>query len=458
MTDEQWLGAMRKYKDDDGDRFSTELRGGAYQLSHLLKAATEREPDRFARLALMLDTSFNRHYLEAVLMGLGDTQVGVERDRVFEVIRHAAEVGDQDRWLAQPLKAFTQETIPPDIVELVLARSLGVGDLTEFTQTDAAHEAPHDMGDPFTSGLNTARGGNVYALTRLIAFDPDGSRAEIVTPHLALLAADPSPEVRTLVAELIWVSLRWDRAHALAAFDLLIHDRSPELLTSNAFGNLMFAVIVNDVARALPLAEEMLVSSDADVAEHGARFMTLAAVEASRLDLLPGLVDSTNEGQRRGVALILAARLRWSGDPEVADSLIRLFADPDETVREAAATFAGNLRSESLRRYRAVIEAFIASPALSDPTQLLFTLEHAPVVEHELILGFANRVLDDQAEALGDIRTRAAGDARNLAQLVLRSYSLNEDPVQRRELLDVVDRLLEANAYGTADAIDELGR
>ena len=50
------------------------------------------------------------------------------------------------------------------------------------------------------------------------------------------------------------------------------------------------------------------------------------------------------------------------------------------------------------------------------------------------------------------------GDARTLTQLVLRSYSLSDDPAQRRELLDVVDRLLEVGAYGTADAIDELRR
>jgi hypothetical protein len=45
-----------------------------------------------------------------------------------------------------------------------------------------------------------------------------------------------------------------------------------------------------------------------------------------------------------------------------------------------------------------------------------------------------------------------------LTELVLRSYSLSDDPAQRRELLDVVDRLLEVGAYGTAEAIDELRR
>jgi hypothetical protein len=186
--------------------------------------------------------------------------------------------------------------------------------------------------------------------------------------------------------------------------------------------------------------------------------MTFAAVEASRPELLRRVLDSTDEVPRRGTALILAARLRWSAGQAVADTLILLFGDPDETVREAAATFAGNLRGESLGRFRAVIAAFIASPALTDATQLLLTLEHSPGPEHELILQLAHRIVDEEGGALGDISTRAAGDARYLTQLVLRSYSLSDDPAQRRELLNVVDRLLEVGAYGTADAIDELRR
>ncbi len=458
MTDEQWLRAMRKYASDEGDRRSFDLVGGAYQQSHVLKAATEREPDRFARLALILDASYNRHYLEAILMGLGDTQVGATRDLVFQVMRHAADVGGQDRWLAQPLKGILDEEIPPDIIELVLTRALGVRDLATFDETEVARESPHDMGDPFTSGLNTARGGNVYALTRLVAFDSDGSRAAVVAPHLVRLASDPSPEVRALVAELIWVLLRWDRERALEAFDVLVRDRARQLLTSNAFGKLMFTIIVSDVDRALPVAEEMRDSRDSDVREHGARFMTLAAVEASQPELLPRVVDSDDEVARRGAALILAARLRWSADRAVADTLMRLFDDPDETVREAAATFAANLRGESLARFRAVIKAYVASLAMTDPTQLLFTLERSPTPEHELILQLAYRIVDDEGGALGDIRTRAARDARTLTQLVLRSYSLSDDPAQRRELLDVVDRLLEVGAYGTADAIDDLRR
>jgi hypothetical protein len=458
MTDEQWLGAMRKHADDEGHWRTFELRGGAYELSHVLKAATEREPERFALLALTLDASYNRHYLEAILMGLGDTQVGVAPDLVFAALRHAAAVGGQDRWIAQPLKAVLEEDVPADIVELVLARALGVRDLAHLDATDVAAEEPSDMGDPFTSGLNTSRGGNVYALTRLVAYDRDGSRAAIVMPYLDRLATDPSPEVRACVAELVWVALRWDRDAALSAFETLVRDRAPALLTSDAFGRLMFAVIVTDVERALPLAEEMRVSPDADMCEHGAQFLTLAAVEASRPELLPRVLDRNDPVPRRGAAYILAARLRWSADPAVADALIGLFEDDDEKVREAAATFAGNIRGESLARFRPVITAFIASPAATDLTQLLLTLEHAPEPEHALILQLAHQMVDREGGALGDVRTSAAGDARHLTQLVLRSYSLTDDPEQRRVLLDVVDRLLEVGAYGIADAIDEMRR
>ena len=136
----------------------------------------------------------------------------------------------------------------------------------------------------------------------------------------------------------------------------------------------------------------------------------------------------------------------------------RRFDDPAKTVREAAATFAANLRGESLARFRDVIKAYVASPAMTDPTQLLITREGSATPEHELILQLAHRIVDDEGAALRDIRTRAAGDARMLTQLVLRSYSLSDDPAQRRELLDVVDRLLKLDAYGTADAIDELRR
>lgn len=458
MTDEQWVRAMRKHAADEGDWQTFELRGGAYELGHVLKATTMKEPERFARLALTLDTTFNRHYLEGILFGLGDTTEDVDPDLVFDVIRHAAAAGDQDRWLGWPLKRLHEAEIPRDIVEVVLARALGRRALDDETPTPGAAEAPHDMHDAFTSGLNTDRGGNVSVLARLIAFDTDGSRAALVTPHLQALANDPNPAVRACVAELVHAIVRWDRDATITAFETLARDRDPELVKTNAFESLAVAIVLTDVDVALPVAEDLLHSDDPDIRERGAKLVAFAATDADRLELLDRVVASDDPALRRGAARVVAARIRWVNETAVRDALAHLFEDDDESVREAAATVAGNLRGQPLDTHKELLGKFISSRAADDPTQLLFTLEHAPTPDHELTLQIAHRIIDVHGGALGDIQTGAAGDARYLTQLLLRSYSLVEDPRLRSQLLDVIDRLLEVGAYGIADAIDEARR
>jgi hypothetical protein len=138
MTDEQWLRAMRKHATDEGDWQTFDFRGGAYQLSHVLRAATVKEPERFARLALRLDVSFNHHYLQGILLGLGDTEEDIDPQLVYGVIRHAAPARVHDRWLAWPLKRLDKADIPDDIIELILARALGVESLADLHQRQGA--------------------------------------------------------------------------------------------------------------------------------------------------------------------------------------------------------------------------------------------------------------------------------------------------------------------------------
>jgi hypothetical protein len=57
-----------------------------------------------------------------------------------------------------------------------------------------------------------------------------------------------------------------------------------------------------------------------------------------------------------------------------------------------------------------------------------------------------------------DIPTRAAGDAREIGALVLRSYSGAREAHAREELLDIIDRLLELNAYGFNEAVQSAER
>ncbi len=314
--------------------------------------------------------------------------------------------------------------------------------------------------DTFTSGLNSEQGGNAYSLARLIAFDPDGRRAAIVLPHLESLAAAPSPAVRACVAEVIHAMLRWHRDEATAAYVTLARDRNAELVTTRQFEDLTVAVILTNVEAALPVIDDLLQSSDSAVRERGSRLATFVATDVEgRLEQLGRVLDTGDVAFRRGAAHVLAGRVRWINRPAVREALGRCFNDSSETVREAAASFIGNLRGVSLAEYRELIATFIDSPAVAaDPTQLLLTLEHSPVPEHHLVLRIARRVLDVHGTELADISTSAAGDARHLTDIVLRSYTTAEDATLRAQLLDILDRLLELGAYGVADAIEKAGR
>ncbi|MEX2421344.1 MAG: HEAT repeat domain-containing protein, partial [Actinomycetota bacterium] len=357
------------------------------------------------------------------------------------MIRHAATLGDQDRWLGWPLRRLYRAQVPDDIVEIVLARALGLSGLSGAGRTPGAPEEPFDMGDAFTSGLNSERGGNASTVATLVAFDPDGRRADIVLPHLQSLASDPRAAVRACVAEVVHAMLRWHREEAIEAFVTLARDRDPKLVTTRQFEDLVVAVILTDVDAAIPLIDDLLASADPAVRERGARLATFAATDAERAELLDRAVRSDDVAVRRGAAHVLAARVRWVNEPAVREALVRLFDDSDETVREAAASFVANLRGELLAEHREFVSSFIESRAADDPTQLLLTLEHAPVPEHELTLQVAHRVIDAHGAQLGDITTGAAGDARYLTQLVLRSYTLTEDGALRAQLLDVIDGL-----------------
>jgi len=106
-----------------------------------------------------------------------------------------------------------------------------------------------------------------------------------------------------------------------------------------------------------------------------------------------------------------------------------------------------------------LLEPYIASPALeSEVAQLTITLEQAPGEIVSFALRLARRFLELFEQDIANIQTEAAGDAYEIGQLVLRSYAQAEDSAVRTELLDVVDRLLELNAYGFAEAVDTTAR
>ncbi|MFF4453223.1 hypothetical protein [Streptomyces goshikiensis] len=454
MTDDQWLGAMRKHSQDRTDW--TTFTGGARELSHVLQSMTAADPGRFARLALRMDAGLHPAYGASLLLGLGDAEPHADTDTVLAAVRHFECQGRPayDRWLGWAVRKYLTR-VPLDLVEALLDRALGSDDAGDISSEDE-NEVERDL---LNAGINTVRGSAAESVGDLLVHDADGSRAALVIPHMGRLAADPSLAVRACVAHVLHAAMRYDRAAVAEAFTELV--RAPDqLLASPHVIRLFVALCHGDPVAGRPVMERMLDSSVAAVRRIGGQVAALAAMEWETADLLATVLAGNDGAQRKGAADVCAQRLVNTGDAALAHhALVRFFHDPDEEVRGAAAAVAIALRSRRLGPVRRTLTALIDSGAFAPALpQLLITLEQAPDRVDELVLACVRRFLDVFGAASADIATGAAADAHHIGELLVRAHAQAGSAARRSEILDLLDQLLLRGSYGVAEAIGSADR
>ncbi|MFD1812473.1 hypothetical protein [Rhodococcus gannanensis] len=454
MSNAQWLQAMTKH-DNDARDFGSEV-GGARELAEQLEARTAEDPRRFAGLAMQLTTETNAAYPAAILRGFGGASVPPEAQQaVFDAIRHIMSLGldSCDRWLGWAVRHAYDE-VPLDIVEMVLDRALHaphpVDNSPVFVRRDN-HQPGRDL---FQNGFNTARGALAEALGDLLVHDSDGTRTELVAPHLAELACDPVLSVRACVAHTIAACLRYARPTAYAAFERLI-DADDLLLASDKLDDLMIYIGNANPEMVDPVIDRMLSSTDAEVRRAGGCVAAFAALQWGRPALIERALASDVE-VRGGLAEVCVAKVDRSADSElVLSTLRRLMDDEDDEVRKKVGTLAGHLRGNGLRPYADLLADLIASPSYVHAIpQLLITLQEAPDKVDDLVDLAAHSFLDIHGEDVADIRTGAAGEAHYISDLVVRGLAQSRDRRRITALLDILDRLLELGVYGVDRAID----
>lgn len=456
MTDAQWLRAMARYNSDEHN-WDT-LRGGASELSQQLREQVGADPDRFARLALQLTAEANPAYGDAILMGLGEA-TNADPDAVFATVRHIAGLGhaDNDRWLGMALRSHYRQA-PPDVVEIILERTLRSTDPTDDTPVVVREGDDGQAANMRMNGMNTARGSLAEALGDLLIYDSDGDRTQLVVPHLRQMANDPILSVRSCVAHTVAAALRYARPEAISAFEELINT-DDVLLAAGLVQQLMLYIGNVNPEVIDPVIQRMLTSEDVEARGAGGQIAAFAALEWQRPELMDQAMAGDARG-RQGVAHVCAARIdRTSNAALAADALMQLMSDEDDEVRKAAAEVAGHLRQRPLRPFANLLESLIDSPSYEHATpQLLLTLEYAPDKVDDLALKAAQRFLKVYGEKAGDIRTSAAGDAHYISELVVRGLAQSRDAQHRAALLDVLDSLLELGVYGIGEAIAESER
>ncbi|MGH3564888.1 MAG: hypothetical protein ACRDRH_02405 [Pseudonocardia sp.] len=456
MSDQNWLEAIQKHAADrsNWDTF----KGGARELSHLLRERTKEEPLRFASLCLNFDATTNPAYGDAVLMGIGDAEAQEDKDAILRAVKHIASLGKEknDRWLGWALRPY-QSVAPLEIVELVRDHALSArdpeGDGLRFSSGN------DDMGpnsDLEMTATNTARGSLIEALGDLVVSDADGSRTVAVAPVLKRFASDLNVAVRVSVAHLLAAVLRHDRPTAVDLLPVLTQT-DDSIFTATPTQHLLFYIGSESASTGLvmPMIERMLRSDQDNVNRVGGQMAALAAMEWTEPGLLEQILDSKNVQSRRGAAEMCAGRLSHTSDVSVAKRVIEdLTGDEEKVVREAAATVALALRGKPLRPFASTLRTVLESAAFDAAMpQILFTLERAPDRVDDLIALCAERFVTVSGADSADIRTGAAGDASQVGKLVIRALAQSEEAEMRSRLLDVLDGLLLVGSFGIDDIV-----
>jgi hypothetical protein len=206
--------------------------------------------------------------------------------------------------------------------------------------------------------------------------------------------------------------------------------------------------------------ERMLNSPVFETREAGGQLAALATMQWDTTNLLDFVLKGDDIAFRKGAAQVCAHRLSITSDaPSRGRRLNTFFDDPEEDVRKTAAEVAGALRGERLRPFSVTLAKLIESEKSSySVPQLLIALEHAPDRVDDLLLQCSHRFIAVHRSDVTDIRTRAAGDAGHVGELLVRAYAQAESRTIRGQILDLSDKLLELGAYGLADVVGESER
>ena len=429
MTDEQWLGAVRKYRTEEPEHWSPdELKGGASQLAQVLEARVRDDPDRFACLSLRFPADANPVYLKRTLDGL--TGTSVEGDLKLQVCRKAfAESrGPCGQSIAECLGSI-EDTLPDDAVQML-----------HWLATE--HEDPGEVyydGDIYTRGINTTRGRAAEAIGKLIGTGATSSDRFLGTLDRAI--RDPSPPVISCVAGILRAVARHDTTLAVSLFQRMNLAEERLLATPHVYGFLRDR-LRDDYSQLEPIVQRMLRSSEPGVGEAGG---SLASIANLLHESAADLADEALRGcvaHRLGVAKVASTGIAYPVYRAWCEARLgALFNDEDARVRREAASCFTNLGDGALSTYEDLIRAFCDSRACDNSIAILRRLEESRGRLPGMTCVVCGKLLDRLSDAARDVPTKRLENARAVVKIVFRTYQQHQSDEWTCRSLDLIDRL-----------------
>ena len=478
MNDRNWLQAISRYSSENERRRGQDFTdGGAEELAQELQHATKENPSRFGTLLKQIPNDAHPTYVSHILWGLIEAQdvddeilngaisdahqrperpYGNQIGRLFEkcpkLAKHLS-VFDILVWYIENGNANEDEIIDASNTEREI---ISINDL--LNQGHTLH----------VRGVNGARGGAAETLANVVWNVPEViARAwDILEQRIAL---EQLTSVRCCLIRPFVPLFNNDRFRCAQLVERLIGgpsevdgDRAREtahrflspLITQQGTYLLPFLLRwVPEIGKRL--IDRLLNSDDETMRTLGAWHVFNQSFQDSAYALQADQFIEEGHVYRRlaaGVAAeaITREEFRKRGEAQ----LIRFFDDEDEQVCKHAANVFRHIEPSDFGRFFDLAKKYIDSRAFNyDAFAFFHALEEAKCGVCELVISAAEKLLgncDTNNEADG----RRHLDLHQLQSLLKREYTASENnPDLRKRLLDVIDRMLERELYGTEEIV-----
>lgn len=473
MNDQQWLKAFKRYNSEFTIMGRDFAKGGSRVLSQKLEIVVKKEPERFAKLFLVIPEEVNLDYKRHILEGLANASKIATKDLV-NVIQHAHSIKNKPfgRQICNIIKKYPQVTTEKSILDILIWYALygnpdskhGIsfggtrGDGRTLTQIIDRQT------DYYYSGFKFIRGIAWDALAA--AYWRDSSLEQVVVKVLdTALEQEIEPSVRCcMISPMLPLFNRSKEKFSELLLRLInfkgtydSHLTNPELLPlTTHHGVSLFPYIF----RSLPILsneilDRLLGSQDKANQWIGA---WLLFCESFNNDKLIEKADHTMKSSEVYRLLMAEAALQyfwWVENRDRAENLIKnFFNDEVPEVREQSAKIFRNLPKDDSKMFKNLASAFIQSKAFDEnSTILLEFLEKSNHNMVDLIKTISQKIIDKYLNEKEDSLSREM-NIHQIGKLLKREYPRTETaPQTRKVILDLIDQMFLYEYHGVHEIV-----
>ncbi|WP_330256921.1 ATP-binding protein [Nocardia sp. NBC_00565] len=467
LDDVDWLAAVADWPDAATD----EKQSDAWRRG--LRAATEQDPARFARLLIDFPASAPATATMAVLTGItaaletrpqtDELRQGANLVRIYDAIRNTfgrPHDPDLDMAIARCIHRLADQPDLPEDVVLVPTQICDLG----RNPTDGEVWHDHLVGQAYSQ----PRGVALNTVAALLA--PSATRVErlaIVRPLLEQVTTDPSEAVRILVPQAL--AITWSEAPELvvALAGSWLAAATSAVFEAPRLSELMWLMREQYPASTAAFLRKMAASPAAHARANAARIATMLAVDNVELpgfdrDLLEEFLSETDV--RAAVADFLT-QLVSSLPPYDADEpdtfpgqglLLRLMNDESKEVRDNTTAVVQYMEGP-LSAYTDLLEKIRGTKMFNEsPALVLDGLSRRLGELPDSVVALCEDWLEHSSADSGDISTHAAAEAYEVTNIVLATYNAASLETVIDRCLDIIDRLVENGAGGANLKADEI--